>query len=265
MDKEQIKNAITSIANIFTAKSDKEADDIIAGSLNYIKENNIKTPEDFDLIISHKINNCLKRLAVNIGDLESVNEKNKAAFIYTNYMFLEQNIRQLCTQREGTCCCVDKSRYILEIYLKYVVSGEIPEFDPNKEKFYIPKFGTNEMWIAYCNGLYDLYFGHSEKYLSAYKDLVICEIRRFPHIVHYWHIKYKNGEDFNFFRSFDDNKELRWKTINNCYVMPKDYVGTNKFEKYKNDNDEFGFLYRNCYLVPINEVEVYSVDEEEML
>ena len=152
------------------------------------------------------------------------------------------------------------------MYLKYAISGEIPTFNPEEEHYWLPNFGDNKMWIDFCEGLYRLHYGHVKEYFAAYQSLATCEIRKYKHILHRWHIKYKNGEDFEFTQTWDDRTEnpLKYDSDGDFYIIRKNYIGTNVFEKYEPDDEEFKFLYNKCVRVPKSEVEVYSVSEEVM-
>lgn len=268
MDSNKLGEAIKAIASSFTSESEKESNERVEEALKFLNESGykIKGPEDFDCFIGYKVENCMKAIARTIYDFSNAKERHKADFIFTNYNFLEHNIRELCALREGSSCCADKSRHIIRMYLKYAISGEIPEFKPEEEHYWKPNFGDNKMWIDFCEGLYRLYYGHAQEYFAAYQSLVTCEIRKYKHILHRWHIKYKNGEDFEFTRSWDDRTEnpLKYDSDGDYYILREKYVGTNVFEKYQPDDEEYKFLYNKCVCVPKNEVEIYAISEEVM-
>lgn len=266
MDKEKLNETIGIIANSFTAKTEEEANKRVKESVKYLEnsEFTIKNAEQFNYMVSYKVENCMKQVARYLYKGKS----NKADFLYVHYSFMEHNIRELCSLREGSSCCADKSRYILKMFLEYSLNGVVPEFNPEIEEYWIPNFGDNEMWINFCESLIRLYYGNTEEYLESYQALVTDKIRLFPHIIHWWHIKYQNGTDIKFANTWDKNLDvpLSKENINGreCYLVMDNKIGENTFPKYICDNSKNEFLFSHVVCVPVDEVEIYHVDEEEM-
>ncbi|ACQ51319.1 hypothetical protein [Clostridium botulinum] len=208
MDNE-ITKCLTSLFNALNAKSEEEAMKMFGYAINHAKESkvDINNPEYFDCFINHKLKKGIKLLASTLHKPSVSKDKNKPNFIYANYSFLENHIRNLCELREGSACCADTSSYILKMYLKYSIDGEVPAFNPNVENYWIPNFGDNEMWIKYCDSLCRLYYGYTEEYFQAYNSLIQCEIRKFKHIFHKWYMEFKDGEIVEFDYSWDDRNE----------------------------------------------------------
>lgn len=271
MDNDKMKEAIESLVNSFTSKSDAEANELVKDALENIKESGYKIddPEDFDCLVMHKANNCLKAITKTLHEApaDNVKDKSKSDFIFINYAFLEHNIRELCTLREGSTCCADKSRYILRMYLNYAIHGTIPEFNPEEEHYWTPNFGDNKMWIDLCDGLYRFYYGYTKEYFEAYNALVQCEIRKFKHILHRWFIEYVNGEKFEFTTTWDDRTDnpLKFDEDGDYYVVLDKYVGTIEHEPYKTDNEKLRFFYKRCVKVHKDNIKrIYHEDEERM-
>jgi hypothetical protein len=265
----EMTKCITSLFDALTAESQNEATLMFEKTINQLKEskNKIDDPESFDCFINYKLNKGIALLANTLHEPSICKDKGKPNFIYANYSFLEGHIRNLCEIREGSACCADKSRYILKMYLEYSITGEIPEFDPNVEKYWIPNFGDNEMWIKYCDSLYRLYYGHAEEYFKAYSDLALCEIRKFKHILHKWFIEYINGEVIEFTTSWDKRTEnpLKMDKEGDYYIINKRYTGTVETEPYDTKDEEFAFIYRHCVKVHKDKiVKIYHKDEERM-
>jgi hypothetical protein len=255
----------------FTAKSNEEAIKLTANALANLEESEYKIdgPEDFDCFIMHKVHNGLKVITRTMHEApsEEIKDKSKADFIFINYGFLERNIRELCKLREGSSCCADKSRYILKMYLKYSIDGEIPEFNANVEHYWIPNFGDNQMWIKYCDSLYRLYYGDAKEYFMAYNSLIQCKIRKFKHILHKWFIEYTNGEITQFATSWDERTEnpLKLYQVGDYYIINKKYTGSIETEPYNPVDEEFKFLYRNCVKVHKDKVaHIYYENEEKL-
>ena len=271
MEKEKMKEAIEILVSSFTSKSEAEANELVKNSLAKLKESEYKIdePEEFNCFVIHKANNCLKAITRTLHEAPSkeIKDKSKADFIFINYSFLENNIRQLCTLREGSSCCVDKSRYILKMYLEYAIHGVIPEFNPDEEQYWIPNFGDNKMWIDLCEGLYRLYHGYTEEYFKSYNSLIQCEIRKFRHILHKWFIEYTNGEIFEFTSTWDEitDNPLRFDKNGDYFLIRSKYVGATESESYDPEDEELKFLYRHHVKVHKDKIaRIYSIDEEKM-
>lgn len=271
MNKDKMQEAIEVLLRSFTAKSDEEAIKLTANALANLEESEYKIdgPEDFNCFIMYKVNNGLKAITRTMHEApgEEIKDKSKADFIFINYGFLERNIRELCTLREGSACCADKSRHILNMYLEYALHGTMPNFDPTIEHYWTPNFGDNEMWINLCNGLYRLYYGYTEEYFKAYNSLIQCEIRRFKHILHRWFIEYINGEVVQFTTSWDDstNNPLKTDKEGDYYIINKKYTGSIETEPYNAADEEFKFLYKDCVKVHKDKIaRIYYEDEERM-
>ena len=268
LDKDKLGEAIKAISNCFAAKSEQEANERVTEALKFLNESKykIKSPEDFNCLIGIRVEQCMEAIAKTLHDIPTIKNTHLADFIFVNYEFLEHNIRELCTLREGSCCCADKSRHIINMFLQYAIDGTIPEFDPAVEQYWIPNFGDNQMWIDLCNSLYRLYYGYTKDYFKAYAALVECDIRKYKHIKHDWHIKFKDGTDFLYTSTWDENTEnpLKIDMQGDCYIIRKKYVGDKDYPAYNSKDEEMAFLYNNSVCVPKEDVEIYSIDTEVM-
>ena len=238
MDKNKMGEAIKAIASSFTSRSEAEANERIEDALKLLNESEykIRGPEDFDCFIGYKVQNCMEAVARTVYDSINAKDRNKADFVFINYRFLEHNIRELCTLREGSCCCADKSRYILKMYLKYCIDGKIPEFNPNIENYWIPNFGDNQIWIEYCDSLYNLHYGYTKEYFKVYNSLIQCEIRKFKHILHRWYMEFNDEEVIEFAQSWDDRAENPLKSYADkvdFYIMHNQKVKCKNFDIYE--------------------------------
>ncbi len=119
----EMTKCLTSLFNALNAKSEEEAMKMFGDAINHAKESkvDINNPEYFDCFINHKLKKGIKLLASTLHEPSICKDKNKPNFIYANYSFLENHIRNLCELREGSACCADKSRYILKMYLNILL------------------------------------------------------------------------------------------------------------------------------------------------
>ena len=270
MDK-KLEQCMTSLFNALSAKSEEEAMDLFGQAITHASESKkkINNPEHFNIYINNKLNKGVKLLADTLHEPSVCKDKNKPNFIYQNYSFLESHIRNLCELREGSSCSADKSRYILKMYLNYSITGEIPEFNPEVEHYWMPNFGDNEMWMNYCDSLYQLYYGKTEEYFKSYKSLMECEIRKFKHTLHRWFIEFKDGDVVEFYQSWDKNNTHPLNEYLNrgeYYLLHKMKVKDKDFEPYEPMNEEEEFLFDNYVKIPKSEVqEIYKKSEEVMV
>ncbi|ACA57495.1 hypothetical protein FDC45_15970 [Clostridium botulinum] len=268
----EMTKCLTSLFDALNAKSEEEAMKMFGDAINHAKESkvDINNPEYFDCFINHKLKKGIKLLASILHKPSVCKDKNKPNFIYANYSFLENHIRNLCELREGSACCADKSRYILKMYLKYSIDDEVPAFNPNVENYWIPNFGDNEMWIKYCDSLCRLYYGYTEEYFKAYNSLIQCDIRKFKHILHKWYMEFNDGEMVEFDHSWDDRSE---NPLEGCadkgdfYIMHKGKIKNKHFDVYVTKDEEKKMLYRNYYVkIPKSEIkQIYKESEERMV
>lgn len=261
-EKEILKDLIKAIVDGEKKEKCNEMQEII----DIFKENKeYQDPEKFDLYITFKIKQYLLSLLEEGLPQEFVSSQ--IINLYLNYSFLERNIKQLCILREGWACCADKSRYILEIYLEYLKTNEIPTFKPNEKKYYKPNFGNNEDWIKFCKSLIELNYGNPANYIKQYNKLLQSKIRKYKHIKHSWHLKFKDGEDIIFDTSWDDNIKTppicADKLFNNdeykgYYALNKRYVKT---RNYKGIGEG---MFTTCFIPKTDVEKIYKISEEVM-
>ena len=173
------------------------------------------------------------------------------------------------TLREGSSCCADKSRYILKMYLNYSIDGTIPEFNPNVEHYWIPKFGDNEMWISYCDSLYGLYYGKTESYFKAYNALLQSEKRAFKHLLHRWYIKLVDGDIIEFAQTWDDRLDHTLDSYadkGDFYLINRRLVQDKDLETFVSEDEEENFLFKGCKKLPKSLIEsIYYETEEKFI
>lgn len=269
--KKELEKGLECILNTISSRNDEEVNKLLTEALIYIKESkmDINNPDTFDCFINHKLKRSVELIANTLHEPSICKNKNKPNFIYTNYGFLERNIRELCTLKDGSSCCADKSRYILKMYLNYSIDGTIPEFNPNVEHYWIPKFGDNEMWMKYCDSLYDLFYGKTESYFKAYNDLLQCEKRQFKHLLHRWYIKFVDGDIIEFAQTWDERLENpldSYADKGDYYIINRRLVQDKDLETFVSEDEEENFLFKRCKKLPKSLIEsIYYKTEEKMV
>lgn len=270
--KEAFEEALNHIFNVISNEQEKKSKKTVQNVLDDLSAAGIEklNPEEFNLRIGHKVDRGLYELAKALSSTPNSNieNKNKPIFIYLHYDFLEKNIRQLCINREGHACCADKSREIIRMYRKYSLTGEIKVFNPDEENYYTPNFGTNQNWIDYCDGLYDLYYGKTEKYIKAYNTLLHAEIRKYKHILHRWYIEFNDGETIELTTSWDD--DISNPLDNDCFDKGDYYIGYKKLFKHRGFepciDDEDTITSNHFCKIPKSTIkQIYKKSEEVMV
>lgn len=253
---ESTEKVISSLLKTINSKSDEKTKLLVQEVIEDIHSDpklKLDNPEYFDTKFNNKLRKSMKLIANSLHKPSECKDKYKVDFIYLNYRFLENHIRELCILRQGSTCCADKSRYILNMYLNYAKTGEIPEFDSSIEKYYIPKFGDNQMWMNYCDSLYSLFYGRTEKYFKSYNELLHCKMRKFKHLLHTWYIELNDNSLIKFDNTWDDDTK---NPLNNhylredFYIIHKNKVGDINFEKYTPADEEDDFLFEFYVKIP---------------
>lgn len=256
---DNIKKGITAIFEAITTENESEAMGFITESLLAMKESKYKLndPENFDLFINNKVDNVIETLTEGLHDPTKCKDTYKPNFIYRQYGFLERNIEKLCEDREGFSCSADKSRHIMRLYLKYVLTGDVPEINPGKKDYWSPKFGDGQTWMDFCDGLYELYYGRTEKYLMSLNILLKAEIKRFERTLHLWYLEFNDGEIIQVGNTWDENLTCPMKLVDgkDFYIINKKKVANKDLDKYEvSDDSTLAFLYDNYVKIPNTEV-----------
>lgn len=196
----------------------------------------MKDPDVFSTVLVFQQDNVMELIAEEFHEpCKKKENQHKANFVFTHYFFLENHIRKLIESRCGSSCVVDRCRTIIREYLIWLISGELNEFNPEIECYWIPKFGTYKDWFSFCNSLYELYHGKIDNYLVRYQYLTKCSIRTYEHLQHDWYIKLKSEEPFLFMTTYDNNKENPldngYYNKKNIYLIPKSIIPDTLKEK----------------------------------
>lgn len=265
--KKCLSDISSALSNSLLQEEDMENKNLISDDfIKKLKDKGFNKPEDFNYLFVYKLQSLLNYISRRLHDPSINNEGNeKISFIYINYRYLEENITELCRQKDGSSCCADKGRTIVEIYFNYCLTGKKIKLNPTKESFGVPRFGTFEQWMAYCDGLYNLYYGRPTDYIKSYTELIKSERKLFKYIYNNWYIKFKDGVSVMIDITYDDDKE---NPLNNDFYDKGDYYKiprrcfskTDKiFEIY-----DSSILGRNYYKVLKSEIENIYMESQEV-
>lgn len=227
----------------------------------------MKDPDVFHTILVFQQNNAMEQIAEDLHEpCKKRENQHKANFVFTNYDFLENHIRKLIESRCGLGCVADKCRTIIREYLKWLISGELDEFNPEIECYWIPKFGMYSDWFEYCDSLYELYHGRLQNYLEIYNKLLTCEIRRYKHLQHNWFLKLIEADPFKFTTTYDkhiENPLDDYYTQNDMYLIQKRVIPRNLYERFSEPAADERQM-RLLKAIPIHEVEKIYYETKEI-
>lgn len=171
-----LQTVITSLCENILAEDEAKHAQTVTNILHTLNSTNLdfKNPETFHCMIAFELETLLQQIADKLHEQPIVPDQYKASFVFLHYNFMESHINELIQTKTHTSCCIsDKSRFILKHYLSYTISGKTEDFMHQTEHHYwVPTFGTTDQWIAYCDGIYRLYYGKTSEYLTPYKELL---------------------------------------------------------------------------------------------
>lgn len=167
MKTEKIKDFLNSLSDSIEKEKIELFEKIIDSS--QIKE--YDTPDEFYYAILYPWNNFLK------GFLKSTIKANKdVEFIFMNSKYIDRHFCNLFEKYEGSACCADKSRTIINSLLKYYSDGEKIVFNYDSEyTYHLPKkiFKSHDHIIQFYEGLKNLLYGNPQYYLEALKLILL--------------------------------------------------------------------------------------------
>jgi len=250
MEKE-IQEVISSLINSITIEEKEESNQILRNCSEKLKETNfnMNDPDEFNTIFMYPLKNALTTL---IGELQNIDSENsnykKVVFVFANYQYLSSHIMRLIKQKCGFSCISDRIRHIIKIYLKSLLETDFVEEDFSEDHFWIPKFGTCKEWIEFCDGLYSLYYGSTEKYLNAYKVLLESDVRKYKRIVYNWYFKHVNGNVYYFMETSGEKPvnplEDKYNSIDGYYLISKRRLNGLNYDFYLEEGRVHPFRYK---------------------
>lgn len=171
---EEIKNVLNALFQGIVADNQKEVKEQCGDSIQQLLSaygERIKDMKNFDLYINNDVENVLESVVQALNPNVPKDNWYKVLFIYTNFGFIERNIREYITKREGFSCCADKSNWLIRAYKEYLVTGTLPDMTIGEKCFWKPHFGTGQQWVDLCDGLIHFHYGKPEQYFQAVLQL----------------------------------------------------------------------------------------------
>lgn len=141
-----IQGLIDSITDEANARIPVEAVEKIKNS--YMARN----AESYSVCVEWQIEKVLEAIVkLIIPDYDKYDKKvqSEMVYIWRNYNTIEHYISELISKFEGSGCCVDKGRWLLNSYMTYIQTGELPNMTIEEKCFWKPHFGTAETWMKW--------------------------------------------------------------------------------------------------------------------
>lgn len=162
---EEIKLTIDNlINNIIQTNREKLDKDLI---LKLLEDKRFHSANQYNSVIKYRLDNILTEIIM-VYYQTDITKAYKISKIYNNYNLFEQNIRSIIIHNEGNCCCADKSRYIINCYIKNILEKEVLW---EEKKYYIPKIGTSSQWMEFCQSIHELIYGQPENFISKVNEM----------------------------------------------------------------------------------------------
>lgn len=249
--KEEMKVVFQGMFDAIESSRNQRAKDVLGVAFNrIIEDKRMKNPEKFNILIAYDAENIIESLASEL----SRDIGKGASFYYTHYDFVEHHIEKLCTRKEGSSCSTDKARFIINLYLNYLKTDDIPTWEVKKGEYWKPKFGKIEDWLTLCKNLMSLYYGNPEDYFETYANLISAPVKTFDYLRHDWYIEMKDGAIIEIGHSWDEDKENpKAYLFNEVFaILPMKWFKDKAFEEYQPQADDC-FLEKQAF-VPLEEI-----------
>jgi hypothetical protein len=155
--------AATEDAQAFNAVASNE---VVKRALEHANEGRF---EEFDFELLHPFEQVVD------GLLAGITNSNEAQFLLKHSSFVESHFNRLIEKYEGSPCCSDKSRTIMQSLIHFHIDGKPIQFNYGQEyTYHLPKriFTTHDMIVEFATSLHHLFYGNPEKYLNALQGVI---------------------------------------------------------------------------------------------
>lgn len=266
----RFENELKGVINAMVSKSEDEEMNLLKDTISAMEENGFKlnNPEYFYYSFNFKLERSIRAIIKYFNTNKEVKDESKFNFIYRNYNFLKGHLEDLLVLRTGHSCSADKSRFIINMYVEYTITGLIPDFDPEVEHYWIPTFGDYKDWMDFCDSLYELFYGKPNNYFIAYKKLLEKEIRRYSHTLHTWYIEFNDGETVKFDNSWDENIKNPLDNVYHdkgyYYIINEKLVKDRGYEEYIDEEESSAFI-KFVKMPKLDIKKIYKISEEKLV
>lgn len=136
-----------------------------------ISDNIDKSADDFHMEFFYPLDGLIRNaIAKKLNKGDWSNEVSSVVFIYSNYNFVEENLKKFISIKEGMACEADKSRWLVNALTKYYGEGKPIDMTIDEHCYWKPHFWSAEQWIALFEAIHHLYYGNFEIYMMFLKE-----------------------------------------------------------------------------------------------
>lgn len=167
--KKELEQVIESMFDVFQKEADQKNAIWLRTILDEYSHLDIDKPEHFSLVNNLTIERQIDLLARTVlSPLKLERDvKHKVQFAYENYNFIDRHLKNLIYKYEGSACSTDKTRWLIDSYVQYLIKGEIEEVE--EKKYWHPDILNVKRWMDYIDSMRELYYGNEEKYVEMKK------------------------------------------------------------------------------------------------
>lgn len=169
-----IKKALDSLYNAIQSDYEEKYADWLKNTFKEYEHLNIKNPEEYSLLKSITLDEQAYLLAQEATSHLEIDEKkrHKILFVYLLYDFIERHLEKFIMEHEGVIYSTDKTRWLINTYVEYLVYGKVPVID--REEFWHPMNLEIMDWINWIDSMSELYYGDEKAYIATKEKLVEC-------------------------------------------------------------------------------------------
>lgn len=172
MDDQSMQSALTQLLEALVTQEERAGDEAIRALGPELQEVVREGPEAFEervLMPWEELINASVRSA--FPDIAS-EQSRRLAFLYLHADFMHHHLERLFQRFEGLFACSDKTRWVLQCYQDWLVTGVQASWPPDDRKYWHPKTESLEFWLGVCAHLDRLYYGHPDAFLGDLQTLV---------------------------------------------------------------------------------------------
>lgn len=155
-----------------------EEDKVLYGQAikDLVKSPYLDTPDRFNTFISWTAEEiytaALSDHLAKKHPLLDESHRNKLVEVYLQYQLLDEQLANIIEMKETGVCSYDKSGYLINSYMKYVLDGDMA-FEKDDKCFWKPSFGSGQLWIEMIEQILRLKNGN----IKAYSDALLAVLK----------------------------------------------------------------------------------------
>ncbi len=172
IDDQSMQSALTQLLEALVTQKERAGDEAIGSLGPELQAAICEGPESFEeqvLMPWEELINASVRSA--FPDITS-DQSSRLAFLYLHADFMEHHLERLFQRFEGLFACADKTRWVLQCYQDWLVTGIHASWPPDDRKYWHPKTESLEFWLGACSHLERLYYGYPDMFLEDLQTLV---------------------------------------------------------------------------------------------